>query len=148
MLLDPTALASLVPGTHSIEKTSGTGFRAEVTLGIGPVKGTYRATIDLSDLNPPISMTLTGSAEGALGFGHGTGYVTLTEQIPGRAVIAYRYEAAIGGKVASIGGRLLDGAARAIIGQFFAALAARASGRRPGVLARLLRWLGVHAKPL
>jgi 2-furoyl-CoA dehydrogenase large subunit len=139
MLLDPAALASLVPGAHQVEKHADTGFRAEVTLGIGPVKGTYRAEIDLSDLAAPESMTLTGSAEGALGFGHGTGHVTLTEQAPGQTRIAYRYEAAIGGKVASIGGRLLDGAARVIIGRFFDSLGAHASGRRVGFVARLWR---------
>ena len=124
-----------VPGARRapVEKHAETGFRAEVTLGIGPVKGTYRAAIDLSDLAAPESMTLTGSAEGALGFGRGTGHVTLTEQAPGHTRIAYRYEAAIGGKVASIGGRLLDGAARVIIGRFFEALGAHASGRRVGI---------------
>ncbi len=133
MLLDPAELAAIIPGAHSIEKTSETAFRAQVTLGIGPVKGTYRAAIDLSDLRPPESVTLTGSATGALGFGQGSGRVTLTEVTPGRTTIAYQYEAEIGGKIASIGGRLLDGAARMIIGQFFAALAARAVGARKGL---------------
>ena len=134
MLLDPNVLLAVVPGAHGIEKLSDTQFRAEVTLGIGPVKGRYRAEVNLSDLVPPRSLTLTGGADGALGFGRGTGYVTLREEAPDRTVIAYRYEAAIGGKVASIGGRLLDGAARVIIGQFFQALAAQAGGaaRRGG----------------
>jgi len=130
MLLDPQALLGLVPGAHGIEKLSDTTFRADVTLGVGPVKGRYKAEIALSDLVPPRSAKLAGSAIGALGFGHGTGTVTLTEDTPGRTVIAYRYEGAIGGKVASIGGRLLDGAARVIIGQFFKALAAKAGGTR------------------
>ncbi len=63
---------------------------------------------------------------------------------PGQTTIAYRYEATIGGKVASLGGRLLDGAARVIIAQFFTALAAKAGARRPGILSRLLRWLGLR----
>ena len=142
MLLDPTALTALIPGARDIQKTSDTAFSAEVTLGIGPVKGTLRATIALSDLHPPHALTLSGSATGALGHAHGTGRITLDESPPGRTTIAYRYEATIGGKVASIGGRLLDGAARVIIGQFFAALAAKTGARRPGILTRLLRWLG------
>ncbi|MFI5020282.1 MAG: molybdopterin cofactor-binding domain-containing protein [Alphaproteobacteria bacterium] len=142
MLLDPVALLALVPGAHAIEKVSDTEYKAEVTLGIGPVKGRYRAEISLSELEPPRSVTLTGAVEGALGFGRGVGQVKLSEEVPGRTVIAYRYEAAIGGKVASIGGRLLDGAARVIIGQFFAALAHHAGGGRPrgGLWARLCRW--------
>ena len=70
-------------------------------------------------------MTLAGHAEGALGFGNGEGRVTLRSTTDGGTAIRYVYEAGIGGKVASIGGRLLDGAARVIIGQFFAALARR-----------------------
>jgi len=81
----------------------------------------------LSDLEPPRSVTLSGSADGALGFGEARGVVTLTEE-GGATRVAWRYDAAIGGKVASIGGRLLDGAARVIIGRFFAALAVRAGG--------------------
>ena len=143
MLLDPNTLLAVVPGAHGIEKISDTQFRADVTLGIGPVKGRYRAEISLSDLDPPRAVTLTGGADGALGFGRGCGRVTLREEEPDRTVIAYRYEAAIGGKVASIGGRLLDGAARVIIGQFFQALAAQAGGgRRGGVGAWLRRLLG------
>ena len=144
MLLDPDTLLAVVPGAHAIEKKSDTEFYADVTLGIGPVKGRYRATISLSDLNPPHSLTLTGSVEGGLGFGHGTGYVMLREEAPDRTVIAYRYDAAIGGKVASIGGRLLDGAARVIIGQFFAALARQGGGGRAGggIWAWLRRLLG------
>jgi 2-furoyl-CoA dehydrogenase large subunit len=128
MLLDPNALLAVVPGAHAIEKVSDTEFRAEVTLGVGPVKGRYRVTASLADLRPPVSLTLTGAADGALGFGRGIGQVSLREETPGRTVIAYRYEAAIGGRVASIGGRMLDGAARLIVGQFFAALARQADG--------------------
>jgi 2-furoyl-CoA dehydrogenase large subunit len=142
MLLDPNTLLAVVPGAHGIEKVSDTQFRADVTLGIGPVKGRYRAEISLSDLDPPRAVTLTGGADGALGFGRGTGHVTLREEAPGRTVIAYRYEAEIGGKVASIGGRLLDGATRVIIGQFFQALAVQADGGRRGFRAWLQRWLG------
>ncbi|HET9018336.1 MAG TPA: molybdopterin cofactor-binding domain-containing protein, partial [Acetobacteraceae bacterium] len=145
MLMDPATLAAVVPGAHAIDKVSDIAFRAEVTLGVGPVKGAYRVELALSDLQPPEAVTLTGSADGALGFGRGTGRVTLREDTPGHTVIAYRYEAAIGGKVASIGGRLLDGAARVVIGQFFDALARQAGGKRPGLLVRLWHWLRGHS---
>ncbi|HUN40352.1 MAG TPA: molybdopterin cofactor-binding domain-containing protein [Acetobacteraceae bacterium] len=137
MLMDPVRLAAIVPGAHDMRKVSDTEFRATVTLGIGPVKGVYKATINLSDIDEPNSLTLSGGAEGALGFGKGSGHVTLHEDQPNQTTLNYRYEAAIGGKVASIGGRLLDGAAKVIIGQFFTALAKQAGGRRPGFFARL-----------
>lgn len=138
MLLDVDALASIIPGCHGVQKLSETHFTADVTLGVGPVKGRYKAEIELSDLDEPRAATLTGSVSGALGTGGGHGRVTLTPDGVGGTVIGYSYEAAVGGKVVAIGGRLLDGAAKAIIGQFFAALARKASPGRPGLLARLL----------
>jgi len=146
-LLDADALARLIPGAHAVEKLSDTHFRAEVTLGIGPVKGRYRAEVRLSELRAPDAVTLTGSAEGALGFGHGTGHLTLTEDAPRQTTLRYHYQAEIGGRVASIAGRLLDGAARVIIGQFFAALAGLSAPRRArrGVLAWIRRLFGRRA---
>lgn len=137
MLLDVDTLASIIPGCHGVQKLSETHFKADVTLGVGPVKGRYKAEIRLEDLDEPKAATLTGSVSGALGTGGGSGRVTLTPDGAGGTVIGYAYEAAVGGKVAAIGGRLLDGAAKAIIGQFFAALARKASPGKPGLLARL-----------
>ncbi|WP_024888965.1 xanthine dehydrogenase family protein molybdopterin-binding subunit [Luteimonas huabeiensis] len=147
MLLDPDTLASVIPGAHGIEKPSPTEFAADVTLGIGPVKGRYKARVGLHDLNEPESLTLKGSTTGALGFGNGEGAVTLVETAPGRTEIHYRYQVAIGGKVASIGGRLLDGAAKVVIGQLFDGLAAKAGGGGGfgAWFKRLLRRFGVGA---
>ena len=147
MLLDPNTLAAVIPGCHGVEKISDTHFRADVMLGIGPVKGRYRAEVKLSDLDPPKAVTLAGHAEGGLGFGNGEGRITLRPAPDGGTVIRYVYEAGIGGKVASIGGRLLDGAAKVIIGQFFAALARKAGGgssasERGSLVARLRQWIG------
>jgi 2-furoyl-CoA dehydrogenase large subunit len=142
MLLDPATLQAVIPGCHGVEKISDTHFRTDVTIGIGPVKGRYRAEVTLSDLDEPRAVTLGGSAEGALGFGNGEGRITLTPENAG-TVVHYEYDAAIGGKVASIGGRLLDGAARVIIGQFFSGLARQAGGasaqHRPSLTRKFLR---------
>jgi 2-furoyl-CoA dehydrogenase large subunit len=142
MLLDPETLRQVIPGAHRIERVSETRFRAEVTLGVGPVRGRYRAEVSLAGLRPPEALTLAGSADGALGFGRGTSAVRLEEQ-GDATVVHYRYEAEIGGKAAAVGGRLLDGAARLLIGQFFAGVAREADGgvTQEGVLARLLQWL-------
>ncbi|MCG5236739.1 xanthine dehydrogenase family protein molybdopterin-binding subunit [Xanthobacter oligotrophicus] len=141
MLLDPRTLESIIPGAHGVMKVSDTQFRADVTLGIGPVKGRYKAQVALSDLDPPKAVTLGGRVDGNLGFGGGSGRITLTPDGTGGTDLAYTYEAFVGGKVASVGGRLLDGAAKVIIGQFFAALARKAGGggaAAPGFLARLV----------
>jgi 2-furoyl-CoA dehydrogenase large subunit len=131
MLLDPDTLADIIPGCRKIEKLFDTHFRAEINLGIGPVKGEYRAEVRLADLVPPRTATLHASATGALGFGRGSGRVTLTSDGNGTQ-LTYEYEAEIGGKVASVGGRLLDATARLVIRQFFAALARRAAPQSGG----------------
>ncbi len=136
MLLDPEQLAAIIPGAHAVRKLSPSEFTADVTLGIGPVKGRYRARIILANLVEPERATLSGGVQGALGNGEGSGEILLIETSPGTTRISYHYQASINGKLASIGGRLLDGAARVVIGQFFAALAARAAARRS-----LLTWL-------
>ncbi|PTX54684.1 2-furoyl-CoA dehydrogenase large subunit [Litoreibacter ponti] len=137
MLLDPATLDAIIPGSHGVRKVGETRFKADVTLGVGPVRGRYKADIDLSDLDPPNAVTISGQAVGALGTGGGQGRITLTDTEDGTE-IAYRYEAQIGGKVASVGGRLLDGAAKVVIGEFFRALARHCGGgASSGAVARL-----------
>ena len=89
MLLDPETLRAVLPGCHGVQKISATHFRADVTLGIGPVKGRYRADVKLSDLDPPRAVTLDGSAEGALDFGGGEGHITLMPDGGGGTAIRY-----------------------------------------------------------
>jgi 2-furoyl-CoA dehydrogenase large subunit len=151
MLLDPATLAVVIPGCHGVKKVSDTDFKADVTIGVGPVKGGYRTRVVLSHLDKPNGLTLEGTAEGALGFGSAKGRITLARDANGGTLLHYRYEAEIGGKVASIAGRLLDGAARLIIGQFFAALAGQAgrdapseSGLISAALSKLRGLLGVR----
>ena len=78
MLLDPKTLAAIIPGCHDVEKLSDTHFRAEVTLGVGPVTGRYKA--DIAAVRPRRrrdAVTLTGIVVGALGDGRGAGRITL-----------------------------------------------------------------------
>jgi 2-furoyl-CoA dehydrogenase large subunit len=140
MLLDPKTLEAIIPGAHDVEKISDTHFRADVTLGVGPVSGRYKADIALSDLDVPRKVTLTGVVTGALGDARGSGRITLAPTPDGGTHVTYDYDAEIGGKVASIGGRLLDGAAKVVIKQFFAALVRHTGGKtidKRGFFARL-----------
>ncbi|SMF89497.1 xanthine dehydrogenase, molybdenum binding subunit apoprotein [Azospirillum oryzae] len=152
ILLDPKELAALLPGCEALDLVGPNAYRAEVVVGIGPVRGRYTAEVALSDLDPPKALTLTGSGTSALGSGSGTGHVTL-ERTAGGTRVTYRYSASVGGKVAAVGGRMLDSASRLLIGQFFEKLVARAGGsaasdahsaRPPSLLARLLRILGLN----
>jgi 2-furoyl-CoA dehydrogenase large subunit len=127
ILLDPKELAEVIPGCSGLALVGPNAYRADVNIGVGPVRGTYRAQVRLSDLDPPKSLKLAGEATGALGWGGGEGWVTLAP-VPEGTSVTYRYEAEIGGKVASVGGRMLDGVAKLLIAQFFEALVARAGG--------------------
>ncbi len=115
-----------------------------MTLGIGPVKGRFVATVALQDLDPPHALRLIGGAAGPLGRSQGEGRVTLSETPEGTRV-AYTYTVTISGKVAAVGGRMMDGAARALINQFFKRLVSQAGDgdASPGLFARLLTWLGL-----
>ena len=126
-LLDPKALAAVIPGCHSLDLVGENSYRAEVSLGVGPVRGRFVAKVGLSDLEAPKSASLSGGLEGPLGSSQGSGHVTLAEEGDGTRV-TYDYSIEISGKVAAIGGRMLEGATKVVVGQFFARLAAQVGG--------------------
>ena len=148
-LLDPDSLAAVIPGCHRLDKTGDNSYRAEVSLGVGPVRGRFRAAVELSDLDPPNSARLSGGLEGPLGASRGGGNVRL-EAVDGGTHVTYDYTVEISGKVAAVGGRMLEGAARIVIGQFFERLVARVGGKPVGAAAtgnslwrRILHALGI-----
>jgi 2-furoyl-CoA dehydrogenase large subunit len=143
-LLDPDKLAAVVPGCHSLEMVAENEYRAEVTLGVGPVRGRFRAEVGLSELDPPRAVTLAGGVDGPLGSSKGRGRVRL-EPVDGGTRVTYDYSIELTGTVAAVGGRMLDGAARALVRQFFQRLVAQVGGGPPAGpwWRRLLRALGV-----
>ena len=143
VLLDPVALARVIPGCHGLERIGENRYRAEVTLGVGFVKARYRAEIALAEIDAPRSLRLSGSGISPLGAARGSGRVTL-EPREGGTRLRYEYESEVSGKVAAIGARMLDGAAKVVLKQLFAQLGREASGGgEPGLLQRILRWLGL-----
>ncbi len=127
MVLDPATLRRLIPGCQNLDRTADNAYRATVVLGAGPVKGRFEAAVGLEDLAPPRSLKLRGTVSGALGSGSGHGTIELTPAETGTRV-AYRYEVRISGKIAAVGGRMLDAAARAVIRGFFESLIRHAGG--------------------
>jgi len=149
VLLDPAALARVIPGCHALQPDGLNRYRAEVTLGIGLVKARYEATVELSEIDAPRSLRLSGRGLSSLGSGAGSGTVRL-EPIEGGTRLHYDYAAQVGGKVAAVGSRMLEGAARLVLAQLFESLGRQASGASPSPAARagwwrrLLCWLGVR----
>ncbi len=118
-LNDPEILKYCIPGCEEIEKTSPTDFIAVATLKIGPVKAKFRGKVALSDLDPPFRCKLSGEGQGSVaGFAKGGADVELTPE-DGGTVLTYAAQASVGGKLAQIGQRLIDGAAKQIADDFF-----------------------------
>lgn len=119
MLNDPAVLKACIPGCESLEKLSDTEFAAVAVNKIGPVKATFKGKVNLSDLDPPNGYRISGQGDGGVaGFAKGGAEVKLTEQ-DGGTLLAYNVEAQIGGKLAQLGQRLINGAAKKLADQFF-----------------------------
>ena len=125
-LLDVDALKAVVPGCKSLAETSPHTFEGKIELGVGIVKGLFDADVRLFDLETHRSLRLAGEANGALGTSGGEGVVTLAAEGTGTR-INYVYGLDLSGKVAAIGGRMIKGAARVLIAEFFKRLAFHAS---------------------
>lgn len=102
-IIDEGTLQKIVPGCHEIKRTGDNAFQAEVTFGVGPVKGRFQVKISLEDMMEPESLRLVGGATGPLGIAQGEASVTLTEVDTGTRV-DYSYSVSISGKVAAVGG--------------------------------------------
>ncbi len=144
-LMNPDEMAAIIPGCKSLDQLADDHFTGTVSMGVGPVKGTFDADIRLANLDKPNSADITGSLIGSLGSSRGRGQVTLEPSDDG-VTVSYTYEIHLSGTVASVGGRLLSGAARSLVNQFFRALVRRAAPdakpQKDGLLGRMRGWLG------
>src|SRR4029077_13410788 len=111
-LNDPEVLKACIPGCESLEKTSDTEMTAKVRLRIGPVSAAFSGKVTLSDLDPPNGYRISGEGQGgAAGFAKGGAVVTLREDA-GDTLLNYNVDAQVGGKIAQVGARLIDGTAK------------------------------------
>lgn len=118
-LLDPEVLKTCIMGCKSIAKKDDTTYKADLVVGIAAVKGKYDATIRLEDLHPPDHYKLIVHGEGGPGFVDAQANIDLVEIDDETTQLRYNYTADVGGKVASIGQRMLGGVAKLIIKDFF-----------------------------
>jgi carbon monoxide dehydrogenase subunit G len=128
-LNDPEVLRRSIPGCDTLQKTSPTEMTATVTAKVGPVKASFGGQVTLSNLNPPESYTISGEGKGgAAGFAKGGADVKLVEDGDG-TLLRYAVKANIGGKLAQLGARLIDGTARKMADDFFTRFAAEMEQR-------------------
>jgi carbon monoxide dehydrogenase subunit G len=120
MLNDPEVLKQCIPGCQELEKTSDTTFKATAKIKVGPVGATFKGNVELSELDPPNGYKISGQGEGGVaGFAKGGARVSLSDAPQGGTILGYDVEANVGGKIAQLGARLIDGVAKKTADQFF-----------------------------
>jgi carbon monoxide dehydrogenase subunit G len=120
-LVDPAVLEKCIPGCEQMEKTAENQYKAKLTAGVGPVKGSFNATISLEQITPPEHYKLVVEGKGQPGFVKGSGELDLKEA--GSATeIQYTGEVSVGGLIASVGQRMIQSTANLLAGRFFKAL--------------------------
>ena len=118
-LNDPEVLKACINGCQELEKTSDTTFEATVKQKVGPVSATFKGAVELNNMNPPESYRISGSGKGgAAGYASGGADVKLTI-VDGGTELTYDVDAKVGGKIAQLGSRLIDGFAKKMADQFF-----------------------------
>jgi carbon monoxide dehydrogenase subunit G len=127
-LNDPEILKACIPGCESLEKISDTELEATVGVKMGPVKARFSGRVELTNLNPPSSYTISGEGKGGVaGFAKGGADVTLTDE-GADTVLAYVVNADVGGKIAQLGSRLIASTSKKLATQFFENFNAAVSG--------------------
>jgi len=146
-LKDAAVLKACIPGCDSFEQRSGTEYEGTVTARVGPVKATFGGKVTLSDLDPPNSYTLSGEGTGAAGFARGRAAVRLREDGT-ETILAYSVDAQVGGRLAQVGARLLQGATRKLVDDFFARFRDSVPGATPAPAAWTPQEPGTEEAPL
>jgi uncharacterized protein len=135
-LNDSEILRQAIPGCEELNKLSDTELEATAKAKIGPVSARFKGKVVLSNLNPPAGYTLTGEGSGgAAGFAKGEAVVTLIED-GASTILRYTVKATIGGKLAQLGQRLVDGAAKKMADEFFDKFSELAGGKVAAPAAR------------
>lgn len=140
LVRDPEVLATALPGTQSLDQVGENEYEGKMHVRVGPVAGVFSGRIVVSDEVPPESYTLSVEGRGGPGFARGIGHVQLIDQGDGTTLMKYEGEVQIGGRLASVGQRLMDTASRSMIRQGLEALnkalqvrvAAKSEGQEKG----------------
>jgi len=122
LLTDPERLAKLLPGCERLEPDGPDRFKAAVKFGLAAISGKYAGTLEFAEKKPHTSMVMKISGKGLPGFVDGSGRIELAGK-NGETEVRYTGDAQVGGMIASVGQRMIEGAAKKIVDQFFAGAA-------------------------
>jgi len=117
-LNDPNILKQCIPGCETFDKESDTVFNAAATNQIGPMNATFSGTVTLSNIQENQSYTISGEGQSSVGFANGNAEIKLIEK-NGSTTLSYEVDVNVGGKVAQLGSRLIDGVAKKMSDYFF-----------------------------
>lgn len=131
-LNDAEVLKACISGCEKLDKTSATEFTAKVTVKVGAVKARFKGSVTLSDIDAPNSYTISGQGQGGVaGFAKGSSKVFLEDASDGGTILRYDAKAEIGGKLAAVGSRVIQGVAKKSADDFFGKFAAQFEGSTP-----------------
>jgi uncharacterized protein len=130
-LVDPQVLQRCIPGCEQLEATGENSYAATIRAGVGTIKGLFTSTVRLEDMRPPEHYRIVVEGKGAPGFLKGSGDFDLEDQ-DGATLIKYTGEIQVGGTIASVGQRMIQGTAKMMASQFFTALEAEAKAKATG----------------
>ena len=117
-LTDPQRIAKCMPGCEKLEAVGENEYSSQINVGLAAVKGVYTGKVKLDEMQPPSHYKMLIDGKGKQGFIKGTGRLDLEEQ-NGQTLLNYSGDIQVGGPLASVGQRMIDGAAKMMIGQFF-----------------------------
>src|SRR6185312_15805796 len=120
-LIDPEVLRRCIPGCERLEKTGENTYSTTLRAGVGAIKGVFTGNVRLEDMRPPSHYRIVIDGKGQPGFLKGAGDLDLEER-DGVTVINYKGDAQLGGTIASVGQRMIQGAAKMMATQFFTAI--------------------------
>ncbi|HTM11622.1 MAG TPA: carbon monoxide dehydrogenase subunit G [Bryobacteraceae bacterium] len=127
VMQDPAVLARAMPGCESLEKIGPDEYRMKMKMVLASLSGAFEGKVRITDQAPPSSFRLVVEGNGRVGFLKGDGLLKLTPAEGGGTVVAYDGDAQVGGTIAAVGQRLIDGTAKTMIKKFFDKLAAEAA---------------------
>jgi uncharacterized protein len=118
VLLDPKIMAQCMPGCESMNEVAPDQYEAVMKVGVASVKGTYKSKVSIKDKQAPSHYVLSGQGSGGPGFMQGDVAIDLEENA-GQTILKYSTDAKVGGLIASVGQRMLNGVAKMMVDQFF-----------------------------
>jgi carbon monoxide dehydrogenase subunit G len=127
VMQDPEVLARAIPGCESLDKVGPDEYRMKMKMALASLSGAFEGKVRITEQTPPNSFRLVVEGTGRIGFVKGDGLLKLTPAEAGGTEVAYEGEAQVGGTIAAVGQRLIDGTAKTMIKKFFDKLAAEAA---------------------